>query len=207
MATLAVYDADRNKVGELEVSDDVFGVVVKEGVLHEVVQWQRAKRRAGTASTKGRGEVSGGGRKPWRQKGTGRARAGSVRSPLWRHGGVVFGPKPRDYGYALPKKVRRLALRMALSDKLRSDRITVLRGFGLERIKTKDMAALLRRFEVEKAVIVIDGRDEVVELSARNLPNVKVLPQDGLNVYDLLRYEHVILHEPAVARIQERLQP
>ncbi len=207
MATLPIYNAQKERVGELVVSDAVFSIEPKEGVLHEVVQWQLAKRRSGNAYTKKRSDVRGGGRKPYRQKGTGRARAGSNSSPLWRGGGVTFGPKPRDYSYSLPKRVRRLALRMALSTKLEGDRLLVLREFGLERIKTKDMIGLLDRFEIKKAVIVIDTSDQVLEMSARNIPHVKVLFQQGLNVYDLLKYEHVIFKEPVIGIIEERLQP
>ncbi len=206
MATLAVYNSKKEKIGDLDVADSVFGVEPKVGLLHEVVKWQMAKRRAGTASTKTRSEVRGGGRKPWRQKGTGRARVGSIRSPLWRKGGIVFGPKPRSYSYNLPKKVRKLALKMALSDKLASKRLYVLREFGLEEIKTKKMVELLDLFEVEKAVIVTSDRDRTVELSARNIPGVKVLTQGGLNVYDLLKHEYLIIHEPAVEAMEERLK-
>ena len=209
MATLAVYDAQKQKVGELTVQDEVFAVPVKLELLQEVVRWQMAKRRAGTACTKRRNEVSGGGKKPWRQKGTGRARAGSNTSPLWKRGGAVFGPKPRSYAYKLPKKVRALALRMALSDKVGSDKLFVLRDFALDEIKTKNMAQLVDRFSdgTRKAVIITSEPNEVVELSARNIPYVKVLRQEGLNVYDLLRYDYVIIHEPAVSKIEERLRP
>ncbi len=206
MTTLAVYNSKKEKIADLEVADTVFGVEPKVGVLHEVVKWQMAKRRAGTASTKTRAEVRGGGRKPWRQKGTGRARVGSIRSPLWRKGGTVFGPKPRSYAYSLPKKVRKLALKMALSDKVASKRLYVLREFGLEEIRTKKMAELLDLFEVEKAVIVTQDRDRTVELSARNIPGVKVLTQGGLNVYDLLKHEYLIIHEPAIEAMEERLR-
>lgn len=207
MATLAVFNAQKEKVGELTVSDEVFGVAVRDGVLHEVVQWQLARRRAGTASTKSRSKVSGGGKKPWRQKGTGRARAGSNTSPLWRRGGSAFGPKPRSYNSSLPKKVRRLALRMALSDKLGGERLIVLRDFGLDQIRTRNMAELLRRFSTGKTLIVTDAPNEVVELSARNLSYAKVLREEGLNVYDLLKHEYVILSESSVGLIEERLLP
>ncbi len=206
MATLAVYSAQKEKVGDITVSDDIFGVKPKIGILHEVVKWQLAKKRAGTASTKTRAEVSGGGRKPWRQKGTGRARVGSIRSPLWRHGGVAHGPKPRDYSYSLPKKVRKLALKMALSDKVASDRIYVLRDFGLDEIKTKKMANLLKTFECPKAVIVTLDKDKNVELSSRNIPGVKVLLEKGLNVYDLLKYEYLLIEEKAIQSLEERLK-
>jgi len=206
MATLAIYNSSKEKIGDIEIADSVFGVEPKVGVLHEVVQWQMAKRRSGTACTKTRAEVRGGGRKPWRQKGTGRARVGSIRSPLWRKGGTTFGPKPRDYGYSLPKKVRKLALKMALSDKVASDRVYVLQDFGLEEIKTKKMAELLSLFEVNKAVIVTAEKDSTLELSARNIPGVTVLTYGGLNVYDLLKHEYLIIHEPAVKAVEERLK-
>ncbi len=206
MATLAVYSSQKEKVGDIDLSDDVFGIEPKVGVLHEVVKWQLAKRRSGTASTKTRSEVRGGGRKPWRQKGTGRARIGTIRSPHWRHGGVAHGPRPRDYSYSLPKKVRRLALKMALSDKVASDRIYVLREFGIEKIKTKKVAELLGVFGCEKAVVVTSDRDEKVELSARNIPGVKVLAEKGINVYDLLKYEYLLIEEKAVQNLDERLK-
>jgi len=206
MATLAVYSAQKEKVGDIDVSDEVFGVEPKVGVLHEVVKWQLAKRRSGTASTKTRAEVRGGGRKPWRQKGTGRARVGSIRSPLWRHGGVAHGPKPRDYSYTLPKKVRKLALKMALSDKVASDRIFVIRDFGVDEIKTKKVAELLNQFGCQKAMMVTLDRDNTIELSARNIPGVKVLAEKGLNVYDLLKYEYLLIEEKAVQTLDERLR-
>lgn len=206
MATLAVYSSQKEKVGDIDVSDAVFGIQPKIGVLHEVVKWQLAKRRSGTASTKTRAEVRGGGRKPWRQKGTGRARIGSIRAPHWRHGGVAHGPKPRDYSYSLPKKVRKLALKMALSDKVASDRIFVLRDLGIEEIKTKKFSELLKIFGCEKAVVVTNDRDEKVELSARNIPGVKVLVERGLNVYDLLKYEYLLIEEKAIQNLNERLR-
>ena len=206
MATLAIYNSKREKVGDMDVADSVFGVEPKVGLLHEVVKWQMAKRRAGTASTRTRAEVRGGGRKPWRQKGTGRARAGSIRSPLWRSGGTTFGPKPRDYAYSLPKKVRKLALRMAISDKVASKRVYVLKEFGLDEIKTSKMAGLLGTFDAPKAVIVTVDRDRTVELSARNIPGVKVLTHGGLNVYDLLKHEYLIIQESAVKAVEERLR-
>ncbi len=205
MAKLPVFNMQKEQVGEIDVKDEVFGVEPKIGVLHEVVQWQMAKRRAGTASTKRRSEVSGGGRKPWRQKGTGHARAGSNTSPLWRRGGSVFGPKPRSYFYPLPKKVRKLGVRMALSDRVRSDRVYVVRDLGLEEIKTRRVAEFMGRFEVEKVLLVTRERDRVLELSARNIPYVTVLPQAGLNVYDILRHDHLILAEDAVSPLEERL--
>lgn len=205
MPKVDIYDEMKKKVGEIDLSDAVFGVEVKPHLLHEVVVWQLAKRRSGTASTKTRAEVRGGGRKPWRQKGTGRARVGSRNSPLWRGGGVVHGPKPRDYSYNVPKKVRRAAICSALSDKLAEDKLVVIKGFGLEDIKTKAFVEVLNRFETDNVLVVTAEMDVVLEKSARNVPKVKVLRAEGLNVYDILRYDRLLLLEPAVGRIEEAL--
>lgn len=205
MPIVDVYDMNREVVGQLELRDDIFGVPVKPHVLHEVVLYQLAKRRAGTAKTKGRSEVSGGGRKPWRQKGTGRARAGTIRSPLWRGGGTVHGPQPRSYEMRVPKKLRRQALKMALSQKLLDRELTVVDSLHLAEIKTKAFAEMLRRFEAEKPLVVIDRRDEVIEKSARNIPRTKVLRSEGLNVYDLLNHHSVLLTRETVSKIEEAL--
>lgn len=205
MPTLEVYSAQREQVGEIVLSEAVFAAEVKPYLLHEVVVWQLACRRRGTAKTKSKGEVRGGSKKPWRQKGTGRARSGSRRSPLWRGGGVIFGPQPRDYSYSLPKKVRKAALRMALSDKLNERRLMILRGFDLSAIKTKDFVQVLGRFEFAKTLVVTRTADQVLEKSARNVPGVKVLRSEGLNVYDILRYDNLIIMEAAVSHIEEAL--
>jgi len=205
MPQIDVYSAENDKVGSLELSETVFGAELKPHLLHEVVVWQLAKRRKGTASTKTRSELRGGGRKPWRQKGTGRARVGSRRSPLWRGGGTVFGPKPRDYSYTLPKKVKKAALRVALSDKLREEKLTVMTDFGLQAIKTKDFASVLDRFDTDNALVVIPEADEIMEKSSRNLPKVKVLRAEGLNVYDILKHDRLVLLENAVGKIEEAL--
>jgi large subunit ribosomal protein L4 len=205
MPTVEVYDANKQKVGEIELSEAIFGAEIKPYLLHEVVVWQLAKRRQGNACTKSRHEVRGGGKKPWRQKGTGRARSGSRRSPLWRGGGVAFGPKPRDYGYTLPKKVKKAALKVALSDKLKEQKLTVMRGFDLADIKTKAFVEVLKRFATDDALIVTAGPDLNLEKSSRNVPKIKVLRAEGLNVYDILRYDRLLLLEPAVARIEEAL--
>jgi large subunit ribosomal protein L4 len=206
MPTVDIYNTNREVVGQRELKEDVFAVAVKPHLLHEVVLYQLAKRRAGTAKTKGRSEVAGGGKKPWRQKGTGRARAGTSRSPLWRGGGTVHGPQPRQYLQRVPKKVRRLALKMALSQKLSDQQLTVLDELHLERIKTKDFATILSRFELDKTLLVLGQRDETVEKSARNLANVKVLRSEGLNVYDLLNYPCVLLTQETIGAIEESLQ-
>jgi large subunit ribosomal protein L4 len=205
MPTVDVFNLNHEVTGQLELSEAIFGVPVKTHVLHEVVVYQLAKRRAGTSKTKGRSEVSGGGKKPWKQKGTGRARAGTSRSPIWRGGGTIHGPHPRDYEMHIPKKVRRLALKMALSQKVLDDEFKVIDQFKLDRIKTKDFVELMDRFELGKTLIVLPEPDEIIEKSARNIPNVKVLRSEGLNVYDLLDYHVVILSRECVGRIEEAL--
>lgn len=204
MPTVDIYNIQKEKVGELDLKEDIFGVAVRGDVLHEVVTWQRACRRSGCACTKTRGEVKGGGRKPWRQKGTGRARAGSNRSPVWKGGGTTFGPRPRSYAYTLPKKVRRLALKMALSSKLESGQLVVLEGYPLETPKTKDFVAVLKTFDLSKALFIAPEENRTLELSARNVPGVQVMLPVGLNVYDILKYDHLVLFTPALAAIEAR---
>ncbi len=207
MPTVDVLNIHKEKVGEVELQEEIFGVPVRGHVLHEVVTWQRACRRAGTASTKSRGEVRGGGRKPWRQKGTGRARSGSTRSSIWKGGGTTFGPKPRSYVYTMPKKVRRLALKMALSSKLQAGQLVVLDEYPHTQPKTKDFVQVLRNFEIAKALIITGEAHEALELSARNVPYVQVMLPAGLNVYDILRFEHLVMLKPALAQIEARLAP
>lgn len=187
--------------------EEIFGAKVNPYLLHQMVTMQLNSRRAGTASTKTKGLVRGGGKKPWRQKGTGNARAGSIRSPLWVGGGTVFGPHPRDYSYRLPKKARRGALISALSLKNRDGKIIVIDKLELAEAKTRLMRKMLEGLRVKNALVVIPQFDEKVERSARNLPNVKVLRAEGLNVHDLLRYEHLILTQGALRVIEERLAP
>lgn len=205
MPTVDVYNTNRDVVGQLELSEKIFAVPVKPHVMHEVVLYQLAKRRAGTVKTKGRSDVAGGGKKPWRQKGTGRARAGTSRSPIWRGGGTIHGPHPRTYEMKVPKQVRRLALKMALSQKVLDNDMTVLDQFQLERIKTKDFASILTRFQFRKTLVVVAQQDDTVEKSARNIPNVKILRSEGLNVYDLLNYTSVILTRETIGKIEEAL--
>ncbi|MBN2283931.1 MAG: 50S ribosomal protein L4 [Deltaproteobacteria bacterium] len=205
MSILNVYDIEKNKVAEIEVDDAVFGAPIKEHVMHEVVRMQMACRRQGTASTKGRSDVSGGGKKPWRQKGTGRARVGTLRSPIWRGGGIVFGPKPRDYAYKVPKKVRKVALRSALSLKAQENRIIVLRDFPMEEIKTRKFKEVLDRFELKKVLFIIDRENAILEKSSRNIKDVKMLRSEGVNVYDLLKYDTLVLLEPSVKQIEGAL--
>jgi large subunit ribosomal protein L4 len=187
------------------LNEAIFGAKTRPHLLHQAVVMQLANRRAGSAATKTKGFVSGGGKKPWRQKGTGRARAGSIRSPIWVGGGTTFGPQPRDYSYRMPRTARREALLSALSLKNREGKIFVVDKFELDEIKTKLMVKALAELKVDSALVVIPQSDVKIERSARNLPKIKVLRVEGLNVYDLLRYEHLILTEGALKRLEERL--
>jgi large subunit ribosomal protein L4 len=200
-----VFDIEKNKVSEIELSDAIFGGDVNEAVLYEVVKMQMASRRRGTADTKERGEISGGGKKPWRQKGTGRARSGTSRSPLWRGGGTVFGPHPRDYSFRVPKKARRKALMSALTMKYRDNQMVILRDFPLTEIKTKSFADVVNRFGWDKVLFILDKSYPVLEKSSKNIKNVKMMRSEGINVYDLLNYEHVVLLEPSVKLIEGAL--
>ncbi len=205
MPVLDVYDIDNNKVSQLEVSDAVFGAEANEAALYETVRMQMRSRRLGTASTKERCDIRGGGKKPWRQKGTGRARAGTSRSPLWRGGGTVFGPHPRDYSIRVPKKIRKLALISALSMKMKEQRIIVLRDFPMEEIKTQKFKAVFDRFGLKKALFVLDQSNAILEKSCRNIQGVKLIRAEGINVYDLLNHEHVVFLEPSVKKIEGTL--
>jgi large subunit ribosomal protein L4 len=205
MALTDVFDIKGEKVGEVEIKDEVFNCDVKPYLMHDVVTMQLANRRRGTAATKTRKEVSGGGKKPFRQKGTGRARQGSSRSPLQPGGGTVFGPHPRDYSYSVPKKVRRSALRSALSVRYTGSAMKVLDKLDLEAISTKNFNGIVKTFSLTKPLFVIDKKNEVVEKSARNIPFVKILRVEGLNVYDIIRHEQLILTLDALKRIEEVL--
>jgi large subunit ribosomal protein L4 len=200
-----VVNVKGQKVGELALSDAVFGVESNEGLVHEAVVAYLASQRAGTHDTKTRGEVRGGGRKPWRQKGTGRARQGSIRAPQWPGGGTVFGPTPRSYAYKLPKKMRRLALKSALSAKVKAEEIVVLDDLALAEAKTKEMAAVLGALGAAQALVVTSAPNETVELAARNLPGVKTAAADGLNVYDVLAHDRLVITKDAVAKVEEVL--
>jgi len=206
MPVVPVYNMEGEQVGELSLRDDIFGLAANPGLLHQAVLMHLARRRVGTHSTKTRGEVSGGGRKPWRQKGTGRARHGSIRSPLWRHGGVVFGPKPREYGWSMPRKQRRLALKQALSSKVRDGELVVVERLALAEPKTRAMRGVLQRLRAErKPLIILGEKDENVILAARNLPGVRLLPPDALSVYSVLDSGKVVLTQDAVRRLEEAL--
>ncbi|MFO7838139.1 MAG: 50S ribosomal protein L4, partial [Desulfosalsimonadaceae bacterium] len=200
-----VKDIEGGKVTEVELPDSIFNVSVKKCVLHDAARMQMSARRRGTASVKRRSDVKGSGSKMFRQKGTGRARRGDIKSQILRGGGVAFGPEPRSYGFKLPKKVRRLALKMAISSKLQAESLVVLDGFELQEIKTKTVARAIAALNLEKPLIVVDKEDRELELSARNIPGVKVLRVEGLNVYDILNHEHLVLLEPSIKLIEGRL--
>jgi large subunit ribosomal protein L4 len=204
MPQTTLYDRTGKSVGSVELADALFAAPVNAAVLHQVVTAQLAGRRTGTHDTKTRGEVRGGGRKPYRQKGTGRARQGSRTAPHYRGGGAVFGPHPRSYEQRLPRKMKRLALRGALTAKLGDEAIKVIDAFGLEAIKTRDLAGVLGALEAHGRILVVaPGRDEKLELSARNLPTVEVILADSLNVVDLLKADVVLIEQPALARMEE----
>ncbi|MFP4697124.1 MAG: 50S ribosomal protein L4 [Eubacteriales bacterium] len=203
MATVSVYNMEGKQVGEIELNDAVFGVEVNEHLMHLSVVQQLANKRQGTQSAKTRAEVRGGGRKPWRQKGTGRARQGSIRSPQWTGGGVVFAPKPRDYSFKLNKKAKRVALRSALTSKVQEQKLIVIDELNLDEIKTKKMKAVLDSLKVNKALVVLNEKDNNVTLSARNIPNVKTVLTNSINVYDILKYDTFILTKDAVGTIEE----
>ncbi|MBM4349041.1 MAG: 50S ribosomal protein L4 [Deltaproteobacteria bacterium] len=202
MSTLAVYDINHQKVKEIELNDRVFDAKINPSLFHDSVRSRLASARKGTAATKNRALVRGGGAKPYRQKGTGRARAGTRRSPLWRGGGTIFGPMPRDYSFSLPKKARRAALSAALSLKRQEEKLILLDGFPLEGFKTRQVLEILKRFQVENALIVTDSQHVFLERSARNIPGIEVLRCESLNVYDILNHEHLIVLSPAVEKIE-----
>lgn len=204
MPKVPLYNVNGEEIGEVELSDKVFGAEIREDLMHKVVVAQLANRRQGTASTKTRAEVRGGGAKPWRQKGTGRARHGSIRSPIWRGGGIVFGPKPRSYRKKVPKKIKRLALKSALSSKVVENNLIVLDELKMERPKTKDMINILNNLNVkEKALLVLGEKDENVILSARNIPGVSTGSVESMNVYDLLLHDKLILTKKALEKVEE----
>ena len=205
MAVIDVINQQGEKVSQIELSDEIFDIPVKKSVLHDVVRMQLAGRRRGTASVKHRGDVMGSTRKLFKQKGTGRARRGDIKSPLLRGGGSIFGPDPRSYAYKVPKKVRKLALKMALSSKLRENKLVVLNQFELDEIKTRTFVGIMQALNIRKALIVTDKEDERLEKSSRNVSYVKVLRNEGINVYDLLAHDNLILLESSVAAIQGRL--
>ena len=205
MSIIDVYNINGEKVSQLELAESIFNVPVKPSVLHEVVTMQLACRRAGSASVKHRSDVKGSTRKLYKQKGTGRARRGDIKSPLLRGGGSIFGPNPRSYSYKVPKKIRKQALKMALSSKTQTNNLLVLDKFELEKAKTKGFTAVLDNLKVKKALIVTENVNENLELSSRNVPGIKVMRYEGLNVYDILKYEKLILLETSIKGIEGRL--
>ena len=196
MSVADVFDIKKKKVAQVELNDAVFGAEVNEAVIYDVVKMQMAARRSGTSSTKTRSDVRGGGKKPWRQKGTGRARAGTSRSPIWRGGGIVFGPHPRDYSFSLIS---------VLSMKLKEDKMLILKDFPMEKISTKAFQGFVDLFELKKALFVLDMENEVLLKSSRNIRNIKMIRSEGINVYDVLNCEHLVLLEPSVKKIEGAL--
>ena len=205
MAVTEVKNIKNEKAGEVELNDAIFGVEVKQHIIHDIVKMQLANRRSGNAHTKTRAEVRGGGAKPWRQKGTGRARAGTNNSPLWRGGGTTFGPRKKDYSYKLPKKVRKLGLCMALSARFSEENLVVLDEFRLEEIKTRGFVDAMKSLELDNALIVVAEPDEKLEKSSRNVPGYKVMPTAGLNVYDILLHKKVVLVQDTLGKLEERV--
>ena len=205
MSKVDVLNCEGEKVSQRELPDALFDVPVKRSVLHEVVTMQLSCKRAGSATVKHRSDIRGSGRKLFRQKGTGRARRGNIKSPLLRGGGVVFGPDNRSYSYKVPKKKRKLALKMALSSKLKNHKIIVLDKFELEEVKTKAFIKVINTLDVNNALIVTEKKNENLELSSRNVPGIKVMRTEGINVYDILKYKYLVLLEPSVNEIEGRL--
>ncbi|MCI5699318.1 MAG: 50S ribosomal protein L4 [Lachnospiraceae bacterium] len=203
MANVSVYNMEGNVVGTIELNDAVFGAEVKENLVHQAVVQQLANKRQGTQKAKTRSEVSGGGRKPWRQKGTGHARQGSTRAPQWTGGGIVFAPVPRDYSFKMNKKEKRAALKSALTSKVQEEKLIVLDELKFGEIKTKNMQNVLNNLKVEKALVVLSDNDQNVVMSAKNMPNVQTASAGTINVYDVLKYTTLILTKDAVASIEE----
>ncbi|MCI8804899.1 MAG: 50S ribosomal protein L4 [Clostridiales bacterium] len=203
MANVKVLNMSGSEVGSIELNDNIFAVEVNEHVMHQAVVQYLANQRQGTKGTKTRSEVRGGGRKPWRQKGTGHARQGSIRAPQWTGGGVVFAPKARDYSFKLNKKVKRLALKSALTTKVNENKLIVLENLNLEQIKTKEMQNVLNNIEVSKALVVLEDGNKNAILSARNIPDVKTASVNTINVYDILKYDTFVVTKQAVEKIQE----
>jgi len=204
MAVVDVLNTEAEKVSEVELSGDIFDIPVKASVLHEVVRMQLACKRAGTASVKHRSDVKGSTKKLFRQKGTGRARRGDIKSPLLRGGGSVFGPDPKSYTYSVPKKVKRLALKMALTSKCRANELIVLDNFNLDKIRTKDFVSAINKLNIKNALIVTDEKNEMLELSSRNVPGITVMRYEGLNVYDVLKHIHLVLLQSSISGVEGR---
>jgi len=205
LISVELYDSQKKSVGKLELPEKVFGGPVRPHLYQEVIKWQLARRRQGTAATKTRSFVRGGGKKPWRQKGTGRARSGASRSPIWRGGGIIFGPHPRDYDYNLPHKVKKAALRSALSEKLSANKLLILSGLELPEIKTKEFLKIMAGLGADRALILVDAENPKLKLSARNVKKFKVLPVAGLNLFDVLHFDHLILTRGVLPELERIL--
>ena len=205
MTMIDVYNLNAEKTTEIELNEKIFGVPVRKDILHQVVVSQLNKRRAGTTAVKTRSEVNGSRSKLWRQKGTGRARVGTAMSPTRRGGGVAFGPVPRSYANKVPKKIRKAAIAMALSDKYNSKQLIVVNDFNLPVIKTKDFVKVMSNFEIKKALIVTEDKNENLEKSSKNVPGIKVIRHEGINVYDILNHDHLFLVRPSIEKIEEAL--
>lgn len=206
MPDIDLYNMEGEKKGTISLSEDVFAVPPNMSVMHQALVRHLANRRRGTACTKTRGEVSGGGRKPWRQKGTGRSRHGSIRSPLWKGGGTTFGPKPRDYSKKMPRKMRRLALKCALSSKVSENKMAALEALTMEHPKTKKFIEMMKKLNLDKSVLfVIEERNFAVEKSAANIPDVKVITTNDINIHDLLKYDRLIMTTSAIGKVEEVL--
>lgn len=203
MPTVKVYNTEKKEVGEIQLNESIFGAEVSVEAMHQVVLAQLANKRQGTQSAKTRAEVRGGGIKPWRQKGTGRARQGSIRAPQWIHGGIVFAPKPRDYRVSVPKSMRRVAMKSALTSKVQDNEMIVLESLAFDAPKTKEMVKVLNAFETKKTLIVVAESNENVYKSARNIPGIAVVPVNNINVYDILKYENLMITKDAVSKIEE----
>ncbi|NJD92230.1 MAG: 50S ribosomal protein L4 [Geobacter sp.] len=205
MATIDVFDLNRSKVDEMNLSDEVFNTEVREYLIHEAVKIQLANRRAGTVAVKNRSAVSGGGKKPFKQKGTGGARQGCIRAPHYPGGGVAFGPQPKVYNLAMNKKARKAAIKSALSLFFKGNKLTVVNNFNLDAISTKSFNGVLGKFELQKALLVIDAENRNLQLSARNIKNVKVLYVDALNIFDMMKFQNVVMTQEAVKRVEGAL--
>ena len=203
MPTVGVFNKEGNKVADMELNESIFAAEVNEYALHQVVVALLANKRQGTQSTKTRSEVRGGGIKPWRQKGTGRARQGSIRAPQWIKGGIVFAPKPRDYRVSVPKSMRKVAMKSALTSKVQENQMIVLESLNFEAPKTKNIVEMLKALEANKALIITAESNEVVYKSARNIQGISIIPANNINVYDLLKYEKLIITKDAVSKIEE----
>lgn len=208
MVDLALYSKEGKEIGKVSGEDAVFSVTYSEALVHQVLRWYQCGLRQGTHSTLTKGEVRGGGKKPWKQKGTGRARAGSIRSPLWRGGGVIFGPKPRDYSFALPKKIRKAALRAVISDRVRGGCVKVVEDLNVSFPKTKNMLEILKSLELsdKKVLLVLGENDRKLKLAGRNIPKLKTVQVDGLNIYDLLNCGWLVLQKESLPKLMEVLR-